>query len=241
MNLSRREFFVAGLGMMAAGCSTQSILSTARPGPAWPVLPYRPRATDPRNQEPPARSGIRPAPSWTKAAAKLPRIAHRSQWTRAKPTQRLLNRMGPIKRITAHHEGSKPVYFSDQAATIQRLEAIRRYHAQERHWGDIGYHYVVDRAGFVWAARDVRYQGAHVKGHNENNLGIMVLGNFNEQAPSSEQYATLESLLLILMHRYNVPGQRVHTHRELTPGRTECPGRTLQQHMIRLRRSGRLS
>ena len=149
--------------------------------------------------------------------------------------------MGPIKRITAHHEGSTPVYFSDQAATIQRLEAIRRYHAQDRHWGDIGYHYVIDRAGTIWGGRDVRYQGAHVKGHNENNLGIMVLGNFDEQDPSSKQLATLESLLLTLMQWYNVPAQHVHTHRELAPGRTECPGHMLQQHMIKLRGSGRLS
>ena len=144
--------------------------------------------------------------------------------------------MGQIERITVHHEGSTPVRFTDQPATIQRLEGIRRYHSRERGWCDIGYHYVIDRAGRIWEARDVHYQGAHVGGNNENNLGIMVLGNFDEQYPSAEQIVTLKRALITFTRRYSVPVQAVHTHRELAPGRTQCPGSVLQDRMVKLRR-----
>lgn len=146
--------------------------------------------------------------------------------------------MGSIRRITVHHEGSTPVTFTDPAATIRRLEGIRRYHFRERGWGDIGYHYVIDRSGYIWAARDLSYQGAHVKDHNERNLGIMVLGNFDEQRPSVEQFNTLQRAVATFMRGYDVPLQRVYTHRELTPGHTECPGRYLQQYMVKIRRDG---
>jgi len=151
---------------------------------------------------------------------------------------RRTQKMGRISKITIHHEGWKPVHFSDMDATVQRLEMIRRSHVGYRHWGDIGYHFIVDRAGRAWEARPLMLQGAHVRDHNEHNIGVMVLGNFDRQRPSSEQLQGVESLVSRLMRQHHVPLKKIYTHRELGP--TTCPGNHLQPHMDAVRRTRRL-
>ena len=148
-----------------------------------------------------------------------------------------MNRLSPIRYITVHHDGMHPFFDTDQRATAARIEAIRRAH-RRRGWGDIGYHFVVDRAGRVWEGRSLRYQGAHVKNNNYANIGIVVLGNFDRQQPSQVQLASVRQLVSSLMDRYHVPASRVSTHQEWAP--TACPGRYLQQFMNTSRRRGRL-
>jgi N-acetyl-anhydromuramyl-L-alanine amidase AmpD len=143
--------------------------------------------------------------------------------------------MQGVQRITVHHEGWTPVYFTDKASTAKRLEQIRRSHV-ERGWADIGYHYVIDRAGRVWEGRNISYQGAHVRDQNEHNLGIMVLGNFDLQRPSDAQLTALAQTLRTLTRYYNIPISRVYTHQELNS--TTCPGRNLQPRMVAIRRAG---
>ena len=163
----------------------------------------------------------------------------REAWARQGANPRRVNLMGGVTRITVHHEGWTPVYFHDQATTAKRLELVRHAHVSQRGWGDIGYHYIIDRAGRVWEARDVRYQGAHVRDHNPHNLGVMLLGNFEEQQPSDPQFRSLYATLRELMAAYDVPVDQVKTHREWVP--TACPGKNLQPRVAGLRSTGRLA
>jgi N-acetyl-anhydromuramyl-L-alanine amidase AmpD len=144
--------------------------------------------------------------------------------------------MGTVERITVHHEGSTEVTFADWVSTAQRLEMIRQSHLERLHAGDIGYHYVIDRAGNIWQGRDIAFQGAHVRDHNAGNVGVMVLGNFDVQRPTDAQLATLRTTVATLRQAYRVPLGRVYTHKELNP--TECPGINLQGRMVAFRQSG---
>ena len=121
------------------------------------------------------------------------------------------------------------------SATADRIERVRRAHL-DRGWGDIGYHYIIDRGGRIWEARSVVYQGAHVKDHNEHNIGVMVLGNFDLQQPSDAQLTTLQTLIKALREKYSVPITKLHTHQELMP--TACPGKNLQPRVASLRSNG---
>ena len=103
-------------------------------------------------------------------------------------------------------------------------------------WADIGYHFVVDPSGRVWAARPLDRQGAHVKNENEHNLGILVLGNFEVQTPTPAAMTSLDALVVEAAMVNRVPLSNVRTHREWNP--TACPGASLQAHMNRAR-SGR--
>jgi len=144
--------------------------------------------------------------------------------------------MGAIHKITLHHEGWTPVYFTDARTTAERIDLVRSIHVDKRGWGDLGYHFVIDRAGRVWEGRDVRFQGAHVKDNNEHNIGVMVLGNFEQQRPSAPQLETMVRVVQTLTRQYRINPRGVFTHQELRP--TACPGQALQPRIASLRAAG---
>ena len=144
--------------------------------------------------------------------------------------------------ITIHHDGMSPFRETNYAKVADRIEVIRTAHLKRdggSRWGDIGYHFVVDRAGRVWEARSLAWQGAHVKDHNEGNIGILCLGNFEEQTPSAKQLAALERLVKTLRARYNIPSDHVLTHREWPGANTKCPGQNLQARVMVSRSASR--
>jgi N-acetylmuramoyl-L-alanine amidase len=235
MKLSRREMLVAGLGMLAAGCSQTPTSLVRRPGTPWPggaSVPTQRRAgvAPITVRQPTQRTTVQASP-----AGVLPR----SWWTKAGPIRSKVNPMNGVTRITVHHEGHTPVWFTDQASTRARLEQVRNIHTRDRRWGDIGYHYLIDRAGRVIEGRSIAYQGAHVSKQNPHNVGVMLLGNFEKQSPSRAQFVGLQTTLRQLMLTHRVPVSRVYTHRELGP--TVCPGRNLQPRVALLRTSGALA
>lgn len=137
--------------------------------------------------------------------------------------------MNGVARITVHHDGMDPVQLRSPDQVADRLELIRHVHVENNTWADIGYHFVVDPQGRVWAARPLDLQGAHVRYENENNMGILVLGNFEMQSPTPAATAALDALLIEAAAVNRVPLNNIRTHREYNP--TACPGASLQQHM----------
>lgn len=183
----------------------------------------------------------KPAPAPAPAAPTTGPInaVARSRWARTGPIASRVNPMNGINRITVHHEGSSTFWSADYNTTATRIENIRHYHVGERRFGDIGYHYIVDRAGTVWEGRDIRYQGAHVSEQNEHNIGIMCLGNFDKQSPTDAQLGALRATVAGLAAHYRVSRSRIYTHRELGP--TTCPGANLQPRFASMRASGQLA
>lgn len=229
---------LAGLGLLVTGCTQTTTTLTRRPGTPWPSDYSAPTRT---NAGSPPVTVARPqvaAPPVT-ANAGPPGMLPRAWWTKFGPNGAKLNPMAGVNRITVHHEGNTPVWFTDERSTRDRIEQDRMVHTRDRKWADIGYHYVIDRAGRIIEGRSVAYQGAHVSGQNEHNVGVMLLGNFEQQSPSQQQLLSLQTTLRFLMAKYRVPTSRVYTHRELGP--TVCPGRNLQPRVASLRTSGALA
>lgn len=158
----------------------------------------------------------------------------RSAWTGTRPTLALANRMGRIERITIHHDAMDAAGFRSAGEARQRLSNIQRAHTGNG-WADIGYHYAIDPGGRVWEGRPITLQGAHVRDNNEQNLGILVMGNFNNAIPTPAAERALVRLIEANQRRYKVPVSRVKTHQEINP--TECPGRNLQRYMVLARGS----
>lgn len=150
------------------------------------------------------------------------RIVRRGSWT--KQAVRSNNRiLGSVNRITIHHTGEH-----GDIAKLPDLEVVKRienYHRNERKWAAIGYHFLVGRNGVVYEGRPARYQGAHTRSNNRNNLGISMIGDFNKHKPSGVQLAALESLLNDRRSKYNVHKRNVFGHRDLSP--SVCPGKYL--------------
>jgi len=146
-----------------------------------------------------------------------------------------MNRMLPVKYITVHHDGMTSFTNTSKNSASSRLETIRKSHLRRDggRWGDIGYHFAIDPAGRVWEGRPLQFQGAHVRARNEGNIGIVMLGNYEQQNVNRQQVAALESTLKTLMRIHNVPVSRLRTHQEWAA--TACPGKSLQQAMVGLR------
>lgn len=162
-------------------------------------------------------------------------VIARTQWARGAPRPWLADPMNGVGRITVHHDGMSPFYDASWGGAAKRIEAIRAAHVGQG-WADIGYHYVVDPSGRVWQGRPLALQGAHVKVANPHNLGICVLGNFEEQRPTPAALRAVEDLVAMERSRFGVPLAQVYTHQELSP--TACPGRSLQGEMNRARAAG---
>jgi hypothetical protein len=213
-----------GIGLLLAGGG----LGGCQARPRWQPLSQDELEGPPRM--PLAEARPRPEPIPMPAAPTG--VLARRDWASTGPILALANPMGPILRITIHHDGMAPVALRSRGDVAHRLEFIRRSHAN-RGWADIGYHYAIDPEGRIWECRPVRLQGAHVKDHNENNLGIVVLGNFDEQVPTAAALTSLDNFVSDRMRAFRLPISRVHTHQEFTP--TACPGRNLQGYMVATR------
>ena len=173
-----------------------------------------------------------PAP----AAGRVSAVS-RNSWgaTPAVPTK--MKAMNGVRRITIHHEGSaKPNNDTTPAQVSATLRLIQSQHRKRMGAGDIGYHFIIDRTGTIWQGRDWQYQGAHTSGANSNNLGVMLLGNFEIQQPTGQQLQSLQNLVrsLVRLHRLN-PRTDIYGHSDFC--NTQCPGKHLKVHVQTMRRT----
>ena len=234
---ARRSILLMGMGFLAACTATPSTSSNFLvPEPIWPD-PSRPGGPAPSiasgTTPPTAATGVTPD---LKAKA-VDGVIPRARWARGNPDGSDLNKMiVPIKWVTIHHDGlDSPMTETSERASAARIEWIRCGH-RGRGFSDIGYHYVIDRDGRVWEGRNLRWQGAHVSKHNEQNIGILVMGNFDIQRPSQQQLDGMQKWVSTLLKRYRLEDGRVRTHGEWPGAKTACPGKHLQAAVANIRR-----
>ena len=160
---------------------------------------------------------------------------YRHAWAEEDPAHRLLKQAATYSRVTIHHTGSSINHHTREADVAYDIEAIRIGH-RGRNFGDIGYHFIVDRSGRAWEGRSLQYIGAHVSSENDENIGVMLLGNFERQRPADRQIASLDALIEVVRQRFGIPAYRVYGHRDL--GQTLCPGQHLYGHVLHLVQTG---
>ncbi|MCE5334083.1 MAG: N-acetylmuramoyl-L-alanine amidase [Desulfobacteraceae bacterium] len=137
------------------------------------------------------------------------------------------------KYIILHHTATD----SGSARTINNAHGDRGF------WNGLGYHFLIDNGTLgkgdgqiEMSPRWIRQQtGAHCKagGMNEKSIGIALVGNFNNEAPTPNQMQALEYLLKALRDYYRIPVTNVAGHREVDGAKTECPGRLFPLSSIR--------
>ncbi|MCL4424638.1 MAG: N-acetylmuramoyl-L-alanine amidase [Firmicutes bacterium] len=167
-----------------------------------------------------------------------PFIWDRRTWGAMEPTTNLPP-LGPVTRVTVHHT------VSTRKDPLVEIKDIQLYHItkEPEPFSDIGYHYVIDRAENI-DGRDI-YQGrkpqsdgglslgAHVAGHNTGNIGVAVLGNYDQEDLSPGQQQVLEELLAWLSYKYDIPIHQIKGHRDLNV--TDCPGDHIYDRLPALR------
>lgn len=124
--------------------------------------------------------------------------------------------------LVVHHSA---FYKSSGAETL--LE-IQRLHREERGWADVGYHYMVDLDGSIYAGRDLAARGVHTQGHNTGSAGVCLLGDFRHRTPPQAQWDGLTALSRWLVAKLALTHLAAHNH--FNPN-TLCPGATVLDHL----------
>lgn len=161
----------------------------------------------------------------------VPLVA-RAQWGASPAIAANLTRnKGGWKRITVHHSAeADPVPLDGSLeSSAEGLRQIQRSHLKSKQppWGDIGYHFLIDPQGRVFQGRELAWQGAHASGNNNiQNIGVCLMGNFEEEVPTNAALQSLQKLLDNLRRVYSIPRREVHTHQQFKS--TACPGKNLE-------------
>ena len=105
------------------------------------------------------------------------------------------------------------------------IERVRKWHL-DRGWSDIGYHYYIRRNGAIYVGRDLEKTGAHVRGFNNNSIGICYEGGINTQHEAEDnrtksQKQALRNLLTVLKQRF--PDAKIKGHRDFPGVSKACP------------------
>jgi len=117
---------------------------------------------------------------------------------------------------------------------VESIDAVhrRRTDGQGRPWLGIGYHFVIGNgrpmadgqvaATFRWTEQ---LHGAHAgdRLHNEEGIGVCLVGDFEQSPPSQRQMAAAARLVQALAPRYGIPPANILPHSRVAA--TECPGR----------------
>ncbi len=128
--------------------------------------------------------------------------------------------MQPPNRITVHHSGDPLDAAGEPEHQLRLFEKAHK----AKGWACIGYHFIISRTGQVYEGRPLRYQGAHAGGSNNiGNIGICLIGNFDQRAIPDAQQEALERLIARLSRQYDIPRDDLHGHCHYKT--TDCPGR----------------
>ena len=137
--------------------------------------------------------------------------------------QSMLNiKKGIVKGIVIHHSAS-PItttldeinqWHKDRDFTLSKLGFF------------IGYHFVVFPDGHIIQTRLDNEEGCHTKGYNKGNIGICLVGNFNEYKPTPEQWKALTKLIAEKKAQYFIDNKEIKVHSDFS--NTECPGDNLR-------------
>lgn len=184
-----------------------------------------------------------PPPAWTNGAAvtaaprlrRLPSKSQIDQTSQASKTFQfasLSNTLEPVgeprawKYIVVHHSAT-------DSGSVESIDAAHRERkdGSGKSWLGIGYHFVIGNGqgmadGLVEPTFRWREQlhGAHAGNrlHNEEGIGICVIGDFSDSEPTPRQIAAARQLISHLSQRYQIGADRVLKHSDLQA--SECPG-----------------
>ena len=120
--------------------------------------------------------------------------------------------------LIVHHSS---FYEADVRATL--LE-VQRLHRDDRHWADIGYHFLIDIDGTIYEGRNLGARGVHTMGHNTGSAGLCLLGDYRFVLPPQGQLEATEALSRWLAAELALT--HLAGHSQFNPS-TLCPGAAL--------------
>jgi hypothetical protein len=133
--------------------------------------------------------------------------------------------MRKINRLIIHCTATQPKWMQHSSAR-DKVAEIDGWH-RDRGWAGFGYHDLIDRDGTRARGRPYDQQGAHVKGHNADSIGVVLVGGHGAAATDSfadhftpQQAAQLRAYIREKQTQF--PGIKISGHNEYA--NKGCPG-----------------
>ncbi len=152
------------------------------------------------------------------------------------------------KFITIHHAG---VLWTGKTDILKSMLGLQKYGQTEKHWPDVPYHFVIAPDGRILEGRSLEYApDTNTKYSLAGNIGIELMGNFEQQRVSPQQVESLVKLCAWLAEKYNIdPNEKVKVpaaagsneevetyalrgHKDAAQGdQTVCPGKDFYRYI----------
>jgi flagellar hook assembly protein FlgD len=179
--------FAAGRIVVSAGSALPAVAS---PASFQATAGVAPQATVSRAVASSASTTPAPAPT-------EPPIVTRAEWGADESWCSGDPGVASLAMAFLHHTDTSNDYTEAQAPAIVR--AIYYYHTKVLGWDDIGYNFLIDKYGTIYEGRagsiTANVIGAQVLGFNTHSLGVALIGDYMNVAPTAAQLASLEQLL----------------------------------------------
>ncbi len=125
--------------------------------------------------------------------------------------------------IAVHHSGN---------SNKHTMKEVQDHHLDEKEAADINYHYGIDLQGQTYEGRPINVKGAHLKGVNTGNIGIVLLADLDTGYTDNDDDLTpaMEAALLRLIHYLMGKYPKIEKlggHLEFASGQGDdrsCPG-----------------
>lgn len=169
-----------------------------------------------------------------------PTIITRSEWGARNLSGSYYN-MPYYTKLTIHHSaGYGPKTLEEGIATVKW---IQDFHIDGRGWLDIGYHFLIDKAGNIFQGRPETVVGAHVGGYNTGNIGVCIMGCYHppytaypcNEVLTKESRAAAVHLYAWLAEQYGYGNADVLMGHRDYPSSTSCPGDNIHQLLPEIR------
>ena len=167
-----------------------------------------------------------------------PYSVSQSEWREGLESPKSGRVLTPTEHLIIHHAAG-----SNTATNY--TDIVRNYyvlHTEGNGWDDIGYNYLIAQNGLIYKGRDPQgkadqdnVQGAHYCAHNQNTMGICLLGNYMTIDPTDQTIDALTDLLAwkCVKEGFDVDHSQVHASTGVNTPRitghrhacnTSCPG-----------------
>jgi len=138
-----------------------------------------------------------------------------------------------VHRIEVSQEDASYTDTPSEVARFFREHSIGR----EATGGAMPYPVLIDDAGAVTQCVPLGRTTPHAKTHNPTTIGVGLLGDFRDRAPSARQRGALIQVCASLLRELALPPSALRGHDELEGGSSdpnkECPGRELSLPRLR--------
>lgn len=164
-------------------------------------------------------------------------IISRSRWGARYGTGFGSRSVGRLNKYLHHTVTASPGANATLAQDVAAVRSVERI-GQARFKGGISYSFVIPKSGRIFEGCPVGRIGSHTGGHNTTSVGIALIGNYENDAPTKKQIAALVWLLIEGVKR-GWWRQPILTGGHRDTKATACPGRKAYAEIPAINRAGR--